>query len=63
MKATVTVEGKKGAVRIPATRGSDGTWFAPVKLGPHDRAFVDVGGVVDANSEINGQRSAVVSRR
>jgi hypothetical protein len=60
-KAIVTVERKNGTKQnVAATRRSDGTWFAPVALFTGDRAYVDRGGVVDNNGEINGVRSAVV---
>jgi hypothetical protein len=58
---TVTVERAGGGTeRVPATL-SGGVWTAPVTLGAGDVAYVDAGGVRDANGETNGTRSASVT--
>ena len=61
--AVVTVVRASGAVdRVAARLASNGRWVAATALQPGDRAFVDAGGVVDQNGEINGAASATVTR-
>ena len=57
-RAAVTVRRADGTEEtVPAQRGPDGRWRAPVAVYEGDVAYVDRGGVVDEFGNINGSRS------
>ncbi|MGH2753019.1 MAG: neutral/alkaline non-lysosomal ceramidase N-terminal domain-containing protein [Actinomycetota bacterium] len=62
VSATVTVLRKNGKRELHTARLVGDRWVADTKLNPTETAFVDVGGVRDANGETNGTPSASVAR-
>lgn len=62
-RALVTVVRADATVEtvVAVFDGAAGRWVAPTGLQPGDTAYVDHGGIMDRNGEINGSPSAVVS--
>ncbi len=60
--AVVTIARAHGKRRYATATFAGGRWYADVSLRPGERAFVDAGGVLDANGETNGSPTNDVLR-